>query len=142
MELRIILQLALALVLGGLVGWERWRDHKEAGVRTHALVAFGSTLFSLISIFGLDKFSPGAPVDVSRIMSNIVTGIGFLGAGMIVLREGRVRGLTTAAGLWVCAGIGMAIAVEWYIVSIFSALMVVLTFQIMGKLFPNGHGQQ
>jgi putative Mg2+ transporter-C (MgtC) family protein len=138
MELKIILQLALALVLGGLVGWERWRDHKEAGVRTHALVTFGATLFSLVSIFGLEKFSQTA-TDVSRIMSNIVTGIGFLGAGMIVLRDGRVRGLTTAAGLWVCAGIGMAIAVEWYMVSIFSALIVVLTFQIMGRLFPNSN---
>jgi putative Mg2+ transporter-C (MgtC) family protein len=96
-------RLVVAALLGALVGWERERAQRPAGLRTYMLVAFGSALFTVLS---LEAFGPQA--DPARLAANIVVGIGFLGAGTI-FREGEVvRGLTTAAGLWAVAAIGMA----------------------------------
>ena len=104
----VILRLAVAVGLGLLIGAERILVHKEAGMKTHALVSLGSAIFIIISetiaiqYTGLNGFDPG------RIASQVIVGIGFLGAGSIMLQGNRVLGLTTAGGLWVTAGIGMA----------------------------------
>jgi putative Mg2+ transporter-C (MgtC) family protein len=115
---QLVLRLALAALLGGAIGVERELRDREAGIRTHLLVSLGSALFTIISAFGFHEFlSSGASVvraDPTRIAAQIVTGIGFLGAGAII-REGlSVRGLTTAATLWVVAAIGMACGAGWY----------------------------
>jgi putative Mg2+ transporter-C (MgtC) family protein len=101
---QMMLRLALAMLAGGLVGLERERHDRPAGLRTHMLVCLGSTLITLVST---EMAGPNA--DRTRIAAQIVTGIGFLGAGTIFRANGSVRGLTTAAGLWVVAGIGMGI---------------------------------
>jgi putative Mg2+ transporter-C (MgtC) family protein len=112
------LRLLFACVLGGLIGFERELRDREAGIRTHLLVSLGSALFTIVSAFGFHEFlvNGGSVVraDPTRIAAQIVTGIGFLGAGAII-REGlSVRGLTTAATLWVVAAIGMACGAGYY----------------------------
>ena len=107
-----LLRLAIAAALAGAVGLERELDEKAAGLRTHILVALGSALFTLVSAYGFREFlTSGQAIvraDPSRIAAQIVTGIGFLGAGVIFRQGASVRGLTTAASLWVVAAIGMA----------------------------------
>ena len=105
--LTFTLRLVVAMALGGIVGLEREYRAKDAGFRTHFLVAIGSALFTLISIYG---FVEGVK-DTSRVAAQVVSGIGFLGAGLIVFQRNVIRGLTTAAGLWVTAAIGMACGV-------------------------------
>ena len=99
----MLVRLLLATVLTGLIGFEREATGKAAGLRTHAMVGFGAALFTLVSIAGFDEGDPG------RVAAQIVTGIGFLGAGAIWRSQDNVRGLTTAAGLWAAAAIGMGI---------------------------------
>ena len=130
-QVRIICQLLLAAVLGGLVGFEREYQKRAAGLRTHSLVCIGATLFTIISLesFGswLDK--AGVSFDPSRILAAVVMGVGFIGAGLIIYRRFRVEGLTTAAGIWVVAALGMAVGVQLYLIAIFTALLtlVILT---------------
>ncbi len=107
----IIFAMVLAVLLGGVVGYQRQQRGKAAGIRTHALVTLGSTLFTILSRFGFG-FETGT--DPSRVAAQIVVGIGFLGAGMILHQKDRVVGLTTAAGLWAAAALGMTIGVGWY----------------------------
>src|SRR3989338_3218948 len=101
----IMSRILLATILGFIIGFERFYKHKEAGIRTHALVAMGAALFTAISIFG---FEGGGMRDPARVAAQIVVGIGFIGAGLIFLKGHEVRGLTTAAGVWAAAAIGMA----------------------------------
>jgi putative Mg2+ transporter-C (MgtC) family protein len=124
--LEIIGQLSLSAFLGLLVGIERRMAHKFAGMRTHALVAMGSTLFTVVS---LTLNNPS--VDPTRIAAQIVTGIGFLGAGLIVFQESKVRGLTTAAGVWSVAAVGMAVGFKLYSVAIFATFLTILIFVIL-----------
>jgi putative Mg2+ transporter-C (MgtC) family protein len=121
----IILRLLIAVVLGMLIGAERVLVHKEAGMKTHALVSLGAALFIIISLY-LSKLSPG--VDATRMAANIIVGIGFLGAGSIVLQGSRLRGLTTAGGLWVTAGIGMASGFGLFNLAIISTILVLVIF--------------
>lgn len=103
-----ILKLLLSTLLGAIIGWERFVDHKPAGLRTHALVCLGSTAFMVICEYALA--GPGGnPSDVTRVMQGVITGIGFLGAGTIIQSGGAVRGLTTASTIWLVSGIGMAV---------------------------------
>jgi putative Mg2+ transporter-C (MgtC) family protein len=107
---RVAARLAIATVLGGVVGLERERTGQSAGVRTHMLVALGAALFTLVPLeAGMHT------ADLSRVIQGLMTGIGFLGGGVIlkVKEEHRVRGLTTAAGIWATAGIGMAVGAGW-----------------------------
>ena len=114
----VFLRLALAAVLGATIGFERELREREAGLRTHLLVCLGSALFTIISAYGFHEFltSGDAVVraDPTRIAAQIVTGIGFLGAGAIIRQGISVRGLTTAATLWVAAAIGMAAGAGYY----------------------------
>ena len=128
LEAEIITKMIVAAILGLLVGLERELHNKPAGIRTHALVCTGATIFTIVSIYFI-----GAD-DTSRIAAGIVTGIGFLGAGMIFHSKDIVRGLTTAAELWCLAGIGIAVGIGMYMVS-FVATIIVLTILVVGRLF-------
>jgi len=114
----VLLRVALAAVLGGVLGLERELREREAGLRTHLLVSVGSALFTIVSAYGFREFlTSGASVvraDPTRIAAQIVTGIGFLGAGAIIRQGFSVRGLTTAATLWVVAAIGLAAGAGYY----------------------------
>ena len=114
-QIDVIVRLAIAVAAGMAIGIEREMQEQAAGLRTHILVCVGSCLFTLVGVYGFQHLGGGtANPEPTRIASNIVTGVGFLGAGAI-LREGlSVRGLTTAASLWVVAAIGMAVAVGMY----------------------------
>src|SRR4051812_49448416 len=113
-----LLRLVIAAALGGAVGFERELRDREAGIRTHLLVSLGSALFTIISAYGFHEFLTAGGVivraDPSRIAAQIVTGIGFLGAGAIIRDGMSVRGLTTAATLWVVAAVGMACGAGYY----------------------------
>lgn len=127
--LEICGQLVLASVLGALVGLERELSKKAAGMRTFALVSLGAALFTIISVLAADKFS-GPNFDVSRIPSQIVVGVGFIGAGLIIFHRSRLMGLTTAAGLWAASAIGMAVGFKFYFLAIFTTILVVLVFVV------------
>ncbi len=130
LELDLILRIFVAALLGGIIGLEREYRAKEAGFRTHFLVALGSALFMVVSAYGFEEAAamPGHRVDVSRVASQVVSGIGFIGAGTIIFQknENAVRGLTTAAGLWVVAAIGLACGGGMYRVAIASTLLVLI----------------
>ncbi|HEY4494148.1 MAG TPA: MgtC/SapB family protein [Candidatus Paceibacterota bacterium] len=110
----IIIRLLVAVGLGMVVGVERALVRKEAGMKTHALVSLGSALFIIISELIAIKYSSIGGFDPTRIASQVIVGIGFLGAGSIILQGNRLLGLTTAGGLWVTAGIGMAAGFGFY----------------------------
>ncbi len=122
-QLRLLIGLLLAAILGFCIGMERKFRAKEAGIRTHTVVCFGSALMMLISIYG---FGDGA--DPARIAAQIVAGVGFLGAGIIVYRKNEVHGLTTAAGVWTTAGIGMACGGGLWLVAV-GATALLIFFQ-------------
>ncbi len=121
LDLQMFLRLLVAVVLGALVGYERERAGKPAGVRTHGMVSLGSALFAVVSLHGFGNAS-----DPSRVAAQIVTGIGFLGAGAILHQRGSVHGLTTAASLWVTAAIGLAVGVGMVFMSLATAILVFL----------------
>jgi len=126
----IIFKLVIALVLGMFIGAERLLVHKEAGMKTHALVSMGAALFIIISEI-LGKKYMGNGFNPAQMASNIIVGIGFLGAGAIILQGSRLVGLTTAGGLWVTAGIGMAAGFGLFSLAIISTVLVLLIFITM-----------
>jgi len=130
-ETEIIMRIALAVLLGLLVGAERSRVGKRAGMRTYALVSLGSALFTMISIMVSNSSSSQYAIDPLRIASQIVVGIGFLGAGVIFARGPEVSGLTTAAGLWVVAGVGMAAGFGYYMLATFVAIIMLVVFEAL-----------
>ena len=122
-------QILLSLLLGGIVGWDRERRHMPAGVRTYMLVSFGSCVFTILSYRGF----PGG--DPARVAAQIVTGVGFLGAGLLVQRKGNIYGLTSAAGIWAVAAVGMAVGAGHYFVAAFSALAVYMVLAVLRRWF-------
>ena len=121
------LRIVIAALCGAVIGYERKNRKKEAGVRTHLIVALGSALMMVVSKYGFeDTVAAMGKADASRIASQIVTGVGFLGAGTIFVRKNAVSGLTTAAGIWATAGIGMAIGAGLYGVGIASAVVIII----------------
>ena len=126
------LRLIVAMVLGGIIGLERDYRAKDAGFRTHFLVAVGSALFTLLSMYG---FAEGVR-DTSRVAAQIVSGIGFLGAGLIVFQKNVVHGLTTAAGLWVTAAVGMACGTGQYYLAAFVTMLMLVGLELLGHLVP------
>jgi putative Mg2+ transporter-C (MgtC) family protein len=140
-----LLRLSLAAVLGGLIGVERELREREAGLRTHLLVALGSALFTIVGAYGFDAFlNSGQAVvraDPTRIAAQIVTGIGFLGAGAIIRQGLSVRGLTTAATLWVVAAVGLAAGAGYYSAAVITTAVVlvalwplrVAAFRVLGR---------
>lgn len=130
MELDFLLRIFCAAILGGIIGLEREYRAKEAGFRTHFLVALGSALFMIVSAYGFSDAMNNELQrwDVSRVAAQVVSGIGFIGAGTIIFRkaENIVSGLTTAAGLWVTAAMGLACGGGMYVLAIGSTVMVLL----------------
>jgi putative Mg2+ transporter-C (MgtC) family protein len=122
-----LFQLILAAFLGGVVGLEREYKRKEAGLRTYALVSLGAALFTIITLEFSHAFlgKPGINLDPLRVVQAVAIGIGFIGAGLIIYRQFYVEGLTTAAGLWVAAAIGLAVGVKLYLLSVFVVLVAI-----------------
>ncbi len=133
----LIGRLVLATGLGGMIGLEREAHNRPAGLRTHILVCLGSTLVMLVSMYGLVDVhadTPESRYDAGRIAAQVVSGIGFLGAGTI-LREGNsVRGLTTAASLWIVAGIGLAVGSGMYIPAVATTVLTMIALQYLSRV--------
>ncbi len=136
-ETEATVRLVIALLLGGLLGFERELSAKPAGLRTHMLVAEGAALFMVCGMLLMQQYSQptaGGLIDPSRIGSTIVTGVGFLGGGMILRSRDRVFGLTTAAGIWVAAAIGMLVGAGYYFIAISGTLLAVATIVLVRRL--------
>ncbi len=131
----VILRLLLAVLCGGVVGMEREVHGRAAGLRTHMMVAVGAALTTLIGVFSLDVLEV-TWADPMRIGAQVISGIGFLGAGTILLKRGnpQITGLTTAAGLWVTAVIGLAVGAGFYEGAVLTALVSLLIFTLVSKL--------
>lgn len=131
-----ILQLVLAVVLGGIIGLERETKKKAAGFQTYSLVTLGACLFTLISFELFDFFagSPGISFDPSRIILAIATGIGFIGAGVIIYRQFHIEGITTAAGLWCSAGIGIAVGAKLYFLAFLTTILATIVLIVFGGI--------
>lgn len=127
-NIEIVFRLLLSTVIGGLIGVERERKNRAAGFRTHILVTIGSSLIMLVSI------NMGPNADLARIAAQVVSGIGFLGAGTILRSGGNVKGLTTAASLWVCGGLGLAIGMGYYLGAIATFIIVILSLSVLNNL--------
>ena len=126
-QLQLFFQLLLAAFLGVLIGLEREYKRKEAGMRTYALVCLGATLFTILSLKLFEQVigNPGVSFDPSRVVNAVAVGIGFLGGGLIILRKLHIEGLTTAAGLWLTAAVGLAVGARLYFVAIFTSFLVI-----------------
>jgi putative Mg2+ transporter-C (MgtC) family protein len=132
LDLEQLARLSLAAFLGGLIGIERERLNRAAGLRTHVLVSVGSALLTLISLFAFQGIGPVN--DPARVAAQIVSGIGFLGAGTIMKHGATVRGLTTAATLWVCAGIGMAAGAGFYQGAVLSTIITLVSLVTLKRI--------
>ena len=137
------LRLIAAIVCGALIGAERERRQKSAGIRTHIIVAMASALMMIVSKYGFFDVLPidGISVDASRIAASVVSAIGFLGAGVIFVRSESALGLTTSAGLWATVGVGIAFGAGMYGIGIiFTALMLIVQIVLHSRrFFPHGH---
>ena len=127
-ELLLVARVVIAMFLGGILGRQRQKMGKWAGIRTYALVSGGSALFTILSLVAFGS-------DTARVAAGVVTGIGFLGAGTILHKENRVEGLTTAAGLWMVSAVGMSVGLELYTLAIFSTILALLAFIFDDKKF-------
>jgi putative Mg2+ transporter-C (MgtC) family protein len=127
----IVSRLVVALLLGMVIGLERVWAHKTAGVRTYALVSMGSALFIIISEMVAFKYADITNFDPMRLASQIVVGVGFIGTGLIFTRDSKLMGLTTATGLWVSAGIGMATGFGLFKLSIIATFLTLFIFTIL-----------
>ncbi len=124
-DTQVMLRLILSVILGGLIGLERELHRRAAGLRTHILVSMGSCLIMLTSIYLFDIYSTRANLDISRMAAGVITGIGFLGAGAILKENAGIKGLTTAASIWVACGLGLGSGAGFYIGSAFTAVLSV-----------------
>lgn len=123
----VSVKLLIALFLGGLIGWEREKKRRTAGLRTHILVCMGSALIMLVSLYIYQSQEIKTGIDPARIAAGVVTGIGFLGAGAIIKSEAGPRGLTTAASVWVSSGIGLAVGCGYMSTAVAGALLAFVT---------------
>ena len=133
-------RLIAAAALGAVVGAEREIHGHPAGIRTHMLVALGSGIFTVLSIHGFGQDQPGSTIDPTRIAAQVVSGIGFLGAGAILKDGVVIRGLTTAASLWATAAVGMAAGAGEYVIAIVSALVILFSLWPINALAERLHG--
>ncbi|MBT9775060.1 MgtC/SapB family protein [Clostridium sp. MCC353] len=131
-QMEFVLRIVGACVCGIVIGYERKNRNKEAGIRTHAIVALGSALIMIVSKYGFEDIPD---YDASRVAAQIVSGIGFLGAGIIFIKNNTVSGLTTAAGIWATSGIGMAIGAGLYYIGGITALLIVFIQFILHRRF-------
>lgn len=142
--LDISLRLFLAAVLAGMIGYEREKDRHPAGFRTHILVSVGAALIMLVSAYGFQEFLSEANVrfDPSRIGAQVVSGVGFLGAGAIVRQGLTVNGLTTAASLWVVAGIGLAVGAGFIFGATLATVFVLISLEVLNRFDRLFQGKQ
>jgi putative Mg2+ transporter-C (MgtC) family protein len=144
LQLALAVRLLVAAVLGAVIGFEREIHDHPAGMRTHLLVSLGSAAFTVLSIYAFtDPSAPAgsAPVDTSRVAAQVVTGIGFLGAGAIIKYGTSVRGLTTAASLWATAAVGMAVGAGWWAVALVGTAIVVFSLWPLNIVVNRIRGQ-
>ncbi len=119
----MLLRLLFAAIAGGIIGFERKKLHKPAGLRTHMLVCAGSTLFILLTLQSI-------PTEAGRIIAGVATGIGFLGAGTIFRAENHVKGLTTAASIWSVAGVGLAVGLGQYYLAAIATILIIVVLEL------------
>jgi len=131
-ELDMVIRLLVAAFLGGVIGYERARAKKPAGIRTHLLVCVGAALFTVISAYGFGEGS-----DPSRIAAGVVVGVGFLGAGTILHSQRAVMGLTTAATIWAVAAVGMAVGAGLYVIGAVVAGIIPITLRFLPHHHPD-----
>lgn len=132
-EIEALIRMLIALVCGGLIGYEREYKNRPAGLRTHMLVCIGSALVMVVSQYLFTQYSPGV-TDPARLGAQVISGIGFLGAGTIIRDRFSVKGLTTAATLWVVACIGLAIGSGYYLMGVITTVLIFLTLVLFRKL--------
>jgi putative Mg2+ transporter-C (MgtC) family protein len=130
MQLELGLRLTAGLVLGAIIGFERELHRQPAGFRTHSLVALGAALFTIVSAYGFS----GPTVDPTRIAAQIVSGIGFIGAGTILQYRGSIRGLTTAASLWAVAAIGTAAGAGLLVMAIIGTILILVVLALLDRI--------
>ncbi|MCR1951433.1 MULTISPECIES: MgtC/SapB family protein [Clostridium] len=140
----IIIRLVLAVIVGGIIGYEREMQHRAAGFRTHILVCLGATIISLLQIDMGNKaiamieankeLSDVIKIDYGRLGAQVITGVGFIGAGAIIHTKGNIKGLTTAATLWIVACLGLSIGMGEYYISIFGAIIIVITLVFLKRI--------
>lgn len=135
-DIQVVLRLLVSAVLSGLIGLERQLHRRAAGLRTHILVSVGSTLIMLTSMYIFDIYKDKVLSDPSRIASGIITGIGFLGAGTIIRYGEEIKGLTTAATLWVAAAVGMAVGCGFYLAAC-ATTIIALAVLLLLKTIEN-----
>ncbi|MBU0548475.1 MAG: MgtC/SapB family protein [Candidatus Omnitrophica bacterium] len=136
-DFQMITRLLLTLSLSGLIGLERQVHRRDAGLRTHILVALGSCLIMLTSLYVFDIYKDKVSLDPARIAAGVITGIGFLCAGTIIREPERVRGLTTAASLWVVSGIGLAVGCGFNRVAIYATVLVLVVLYLLRYIEDN-----
>ncbi|MCX7927938.1 MAG: MgtC/SapB family protein [Candidatus Omnitrophica bacterium] len=129
----VTVRLILSVILGGLIGLERQMQRRAAGLRTHILVSLGSCLIMLTSQYVFVIYKDVTAIDPARIAAGIITGIGFLGAGAIIREKEEIKGLTTAASLWVVSGIGLAVGVGFYNASFITTILTLICLFILRK---------
>jgi putative Mg2+ transporter-C (MgtC) family protein len=129
-ELNLALRLTAGLVLGAIIGFERELHRQPAGFRTHSLVALGAALFTIVSAYGFT----GPLVDPTRIAAQIVSGIGFIGAGTILQYRGHIRGLTTAASLWAVAAIGTAAGAGMFVIAVTGTVLILVVLSVLDRV--------
>lgn len=139
MTIEFVIRLVVAGAMGALVGLDREYRAKEAGYRTHFLVSLGSALIMIVSQYGFTEVlgKEGMGLDPSRIAAQVVSGIGFIGAGTIILNKQIVRGLTTAAGIWATAGIGLAIGAGMYGLGVSATILTLIGLEVLSLVFKN-----
>jgi putative Mg2+ transporter-C (MgtC) family protein len=136
------LKLIAAIVLGGLLGWERQSGGKAAGVRTHILVSLGAASFTIVSSYLTTIGAPSSSGDPSRVVQGVITGIGFLGAGVIIHERGGVRGLTTAASIWIAGALGAACGAGAFWLAALTtvhALLILRVVKVQSRGSPQVH---
>jgi putative Mg2+ transporter-C (MgtC) family protein len=129
-QIELALRLTAGLGLGAIIGFERELHRQPAGFRTHSLVALGASLFAIISAYGFH----GESTDPTRIAAQIVSGIGFIGAGTILQYRGHIRGLTTAASLWAVAAVGMATGAGLYILAVTGTVLILVVLAVLDRV--------
>lgn len=125
MELQFIVRLLISACCGSVIGYERKSRSKDAGLRTHIIVAIGSCLIMILSKYGFNDLPDTSKVDAARLAAQVISGVGFLGAGMIFLRKNTISGLSTAAGIWTTSGIGLAVGAGMYLLGVFTTILIV-----------------
>lgn len=136
-QLEFIIRIFVSAVCGAIIGLERRKRFKDAGIRTHLILSIGCAVIMIVSKYAfMDSHEAGLNVDAARVASNIITGVGFLGAGVIFVKSGSVRGLTTAAGIWTTAAIGMSIGAGFYLIGIISTILLLVLQIFLYRLVP------